>query len=174
MTYVYDIDVDTICCLFVCADVAPRGCEVELQRASARQEPERLPQGERCRCEDVAARPTDLERVARICRFDDPGAGPSHAPPTATGVDFEDICRRLEVVLQDVLEGMWSRIQDEGILEQCVGVPPPWWAVVRRAAVAGAVMTRRLPSRQEGPVGGGPPPPKGWAGVMGHHHLREG
>jgi hypothetical protein len=47
MTYLYDIDVDTICCLFVCADVAPRGREVELQRASARQELERLSHGER-------------------------------------------------------------------------------------------------------------------------------
>jgi hypothetical protein len=36
MTYVYDIYVDTIIWLFVCADLAPRGCEVELLRASAR------------------------------------------------------------------------------------------------------------------------------------------
>jgi hypothetical protein len=60
MTYVYDIDVDTICCLFVCADVAPHGCEVELWRVSARQEPERPPRGglhvgERRRREDVVA-----------------------------------------------------------------------------------------------------------------------
>jgi hypothetical protein len=59
MTYVYDIDVDTICCLCVCAYVAPHGREVELRRASARQEPERLPRGgprvgERRRHEDVA------------------------------------------------------------------------------------------------------------------------
>jgi hypothetical protein len=47
--YVYDIDTDTICCLFVCANVAPRRREVELQRASASQEPERLPRGERRR-----------------------------------------------------------------------------------------------------------------------------
>jgi hypothetical protein len=40
-----------------------------------------------------------------------------------------------------VPEGMWSCIQDEGILEQCVGVPPPWQDVVRRAAVASAAMT---------------------------------
>jgi hypothetical protein len=30
MPYVYDIDVDTICCWFVCADVAAHGSEVEL------------------------------------------------------------------------------------------------------------------------------------------------
>jgi hypothetical protein len=36
MTYVYDIDVDTIHFLFVCVDVAPRRCEVELQRALSR------------------------------------------------------------------------------------------------------------------------------------------
>jgi hypothetical protein len=85
MIYMYDIDVDTICCLFVCADVAPRGREVELRRASARQEPERPPgEGrglERDVGEDVMARPADPERAARRHRFDDPGAGPSHAPP---------------------------------------------------------------------------------------------
>jgi hypothetical protein len=147
MTYVYDIDVDTICCLFLCADVAPRGREVELQRASARQEQERLPRGERRRCEDIVVRPAEPERATRRCWFDDPGVGPSPAPPVTAGVDFEDIRRHLEAVLQDVPEDMWSRIQDEGILEQCVGVMPPWRAVVRRAAVVGVVMTRRLSLR---------------------------
>jgi hypothetical protein len=61
-------------------------------------------------------------------------------------------------------EGMWSCIQDEGILEQCVGIPPPCRAVVQRATVVGAVMTGRLPLGQEGLVGGGGPPPKGGAG----------
>jgi hypothetical protein len=62
-------------------------------------------------------------------------------------------------------EGIWSRIQDEGILEQCVGVSPPWRAVVRRATVAGAVMTRRLPPSPEGPgVGAGPLPEGGARG----------
>jgi len=63
-----------------------------------------------------------------------------------------------------MLEGMWSRIQDEGILEQCVGIPPPWRAMVRRTTVAGAAMTERLPPGQEGPVVGGRPPPEGGAG----------
>ena len=80
------------------------------------------------------------------------------------GADFEDIRRRLEAVLQGVTEGMWSRIQDEGILEQCVGIPPPWWVVVRRATVEGVAMTRRLPLRQEGPVVGGGPPLEGGVG----------
>jgi hypothetical protein len=40
MTYVFCIDVDIIIWLFVCADVGPRRCEVELMRVSARQEPE--------------------------------------------------------------------------------------------------------------------------------------
>jgi hypothetical protein len=43
-------------------------------------------------------------------RFDDLVAGPSHAPPVAAKVDFEDIHRHLETVLQDAPEGMWSRI----------------------------------------------------------------
>jgi hypothetical protein len=110
--------------------VAPHGCEVELQRASARWEPKRLPQGERHRWEDVAGRPAETEGAVRRCRFDDPGAGPSHAPSVVAGVDFDDVCYRLEMVLQDVPEGMWSRIQDEIFLQQCVGVPPPWRSIV--------------------------------------------
>ena len=56
MSYVYDIDVDTICCLLfcACADVAPRGREVEMQRVSACREPERLPHGERRRRDEAA------------------------------------------------------------------------------------------------------------------------
>jgi hypothetical protein len=35
MPYVYDIDVDTIFCLFVCVDVEPHRREVELQKVPA-------------------------------------------------------------------------------------------------------------------------------------------
>jgi hypothetical protein len=52
------------------------------------------------------------------------GVGPSHAPPAAVGADYEDICRRLKMVLQDVPEGLWSSIQDETFLEHCVGFHP--------------------------------------------------
>jgi hypothetical protein len=90
--------------------VAPRGNEVELHRAPAHREPERLSRGERRRREDVVGQPAELERAARRCRFDDHGAGPSHAPLVAAGVDFDDVRRHLETVLQDVPEGMWSRI----------------------------------------------------------------
>jgi hypothetical protein len=104
MTCVFGIDIDTICCLFVCVDVAPRGCEVELLRVPAHQEPGRPPRGrlrvgERRRHEEAEERPAELEKAARRCQFDDPGVEPSHAPPTDAGVDFEDICRHLEVVL---------------------------------------------------------------------------
>jgi hypothetical protein len=74
-------------------------------------------------------------------------------------VDFEDIHHRLEAVLQDVPEGIWSRIQDEAFLEQFVGVSLPWRAIVRREAVAAAMTTGRLPTGKEGSVGGGPPLP---------------
>jgi hypothetical protein len=144
--------------------VAPRGREVEMQREPTRQEPERLPHGERRRLEDVVGRPAEPERAARRHRFDDPGAGPSHAPPVAAGVDYDDIHRRLETDLQDVSEGMWTRIQDESFLEQCVGVPPPWRAIVRREAVLDAMMSGRLPPGQEGPMGGPPPPGSGGGG----------
>jgi hypothetical protein len=104
MTCVFGIDVDTICYLFICADVAPRGHKVELLRASACQEPGRQPWegswvGERHQHEDVKERPVEPERAARRHRFDDLGVGPSHAPPTNVVVDFEDIRRHLEAVL---------------------------------------------------------------------------
>jgi hypothetical protein len=55
-------------------------------------------------------RPANPERETRRRQFDEPGVRPSHTPPATAGVDFEDIHRRLEAVLQDVPEGMWSRI----------------------------------------------------------------
>jgi hypothetical protein len=49
----------------------------------------------------------DSEREERRRRFDDLGAGPSHAPLASVGVDFENICCHLEAVLQYVPDGMW-------------------------------------------------------------------
>jgi hypothetical protein len=46
--------------------------------------------GERRRREDVGVRPGDDDRVAQRCRYDDPGAGPSHAPPAEAGGEFDD------------------------------------------------------------------------------------
>jgi hypothetical protein len=80
------------------------------------------------------------------------------------GGDFEDIPHHLEVVLQGVPEGMWSHIQDEGILEQCVGGSLMWRTVVRKVVVAGVAMTRRLPPGPEGPIVGGAPLPEGGVG----------
>jgi hypothetical protein len=71
---------------------------------------DRPPWGERRQREDVAVRPDEPERSVRRCWFDDPGAEPSHAPLEAAGADFEDIRRHLETVLQEVPEGIWSRI----------------------------------------------------------------
>jgi hypothetical protein len=103
-------------------------------------------------------RPDEPKRAARRHQFDDPGVGPSHAPLAAAGADYEDIRHRLETILQEVPKGLWSRIQDQTFLEQCVGVPPPWRAIVQRALVVFALMSGRLSSGQEGPAGGGPPP----------------
>ena len=90
--------------------------------------------------------------MVRRCHFDDLGAGTSHAPLNEVGGDFEDIHRHLEVVLQRVPEGMWSRILEKGVLEQCVGVSVAWRTVVRRSVVAGVTMTGRLSLGSEGPL----------------------
>jgi hypothetical protein len=103
--------------------------------------------------------PAEPERAARRHRFNDPGAGPSHAPLAVARVDFDDIRHCLETVLQDMPEGMWIHIQDEGFLEQCIGLPPPWRGIVRRVAVLAAMISGHLPSGQEGPAGVPPPPP---------------
>ena len=75
-------------------------------------EQDRPPWGARCPRDAAAGGATGPERPAQRRRFDDPGAGPSHAPPAAAGVD-EDIVRRFETVLRDVPEGMWRHIQDD-------------------------------------------------------------
>jgi hypothetical protein len=122
MTCVFGIDDDTIGCFFVCVDVAPRRHEVEFLRAPTYQESGRQPRGgpqirERRQCKDVEARLVEPKRVARRHWFDDPGVMPSHAPPVDSRAYFEDIRHRLEAMLQGVPNGMWSCIQDEGILE---------------------------------------------------------
>jgi hypothetical protein len=70
-----------------------------MQRAPARRELERRLQGERHRRDDATRRPTEPKRAARRRRFDDPSEGPSHAPPAAAGVDYDEIRCRLEMVL---------------------------------------------------------------------------
>jgi hypothetical protein len=145
--------------------VEPCGREVDLIRAPGHQGPVRPPRGElrareRRRREDVGARPDDDNRAAQRRRYDDPGAGLSHAPPAKVMGEFDDFHRRLEAVLQGVPERMWVRIQDEGILEQCIVLSAELWTLTRRAAVAGAVMTGRLPPGPEGPRASGVPPPE--------------
>jgi len=151
--------------------VAPRGWDVDVFQAPAQQE--RPPHGGRRPRDEAAGRPAEAERPAQRRRWDDPGAGPSHAPPAAAGSD-EDLARRFETVFRDVPEGMWTQIQDEEFLEQCIGLPPPWRSIMRRATVLAAMTSERLPPRQGVPVdvpppppgagrGGPPPPPEGGA-----------
>jgi hypothetical protein len=141
-----------------CADLAPRGREVELYRPPVQREG-RPPHGERRPRDEAAGRPVGAERPVQRRRFDDPGAGPSHALPAVAGGEIEDLHHRFEAVLRDVPEGMWTRIQDEGFLEQCIGLPAPWRGLVRRAAVAAAMTSGCLPLGQEGPAGAPPPLP---------------
>jgi hypothetical protein len=116
--------------------------------------------GERWWWDEVGARFSDDERVGKRRQYDDPSVGPSHALPTGASEEFEDFCRQLEVVLQGVPEGKWTQIQDEGVLEKCVGLPTELWTLIRRAAIAGAVMIGRLPPGLEGPLASGAPPPE--------------
>jgi hypothetical protein len=148
--------------------VAPRGREVEVFRAPAEREQERPPRAGRWLRNEVAEGPAGPERPAQRRRFDDPGAGPSHAPPAAAE-DDDDLVRQFEMILRDVPEGMWICIQDEEFLEQCIGLLPPWRSIMRQAAVLAAMTSGRLPPGQGGPAdvpppppgagGGGPPPP---------------
>jgi hypothetical protein len=147
----------------VCADVGLHGSEFEMVRVVAHQGLVRPSRGEprvgeRRRREDVEARPVDEERATRRHRFDDLGVGPSHAPLAEAKGEFEDIRHLLEAVLQGVPKGMWSWIQDEGVLEKCMGVLLVWRTVVRREAIASAVMTGTFPRGVEGPIDSGVPP----------------
>jgi hypothetical protein len=142
--------------------LAPRGREVELYRPPVQREG-RPPRGERRPRDEAAGRPAGAERPAQRHHFDDPVAGPSHAPPTAAGGELEDLHHCFEAMLRDVPKGMWTCIQDEGFLEQCIGLPTPWWGLVRRAAVAATMTSGSLPPGQEGPAGA-PPPPAGAGG----------
>ena len=66
--------------------------------------------------------------------YDDPREGLSHAPIGEDMIvlvwDMEDLRRWLEVVLDGVSEERWQHIQDEKILEQCVGGDPSWRSIV--------------------------------------------
>jgi hypothetical protein len=66
--------------------------------------------GERWRQDKVGARLDDDEREVQRRQFDDPSAGPSHAPLAGAGGEFEDFHRQLEAVLQGVPKGMWTWI----------------------------------------------------------------
>jgi hypothetical protein len=153
--------------------VAPRGCEVDVFQAPVQREQERPPCGGRRPRDEAAGGPAGLERPTQRRRWDDPGAGPSQAPSAAARAD-EDLVRHFETVFRDVPEGMWTQIQDEEFLEQCIGLPPPWRSIMRRAAVLAAMTSGRLPPGQGGPAdvpppppgvgrGGPPPPPEGGA-----------
>jgi hypothetical protein len=88
---------------------------VELVRALAHQGPVRPPWGEpwvgeRCQRDKACVRPADDERAGRRHRFDDPSAGPSHAPSVEADEMLEELRRQLEAVLQGVPEGMWTQI----------------------------------------------------------------
>jgi hypothetical protein len=107
---------------------------------------------------DAAAGAAGPERPTQRHRYDDPSAGPSHAPPAAAGAD-EDVVRRFETVLRGVPERLWIQIQDEDVLEQCVGLPQPWRSLLRRTAVLAAMTSGRLPPGQGGLADDPPPPP---------------
>jgi hypothetical protein len=77
--------------------VAPHGCEVEVFRAPAQPEQERPPRAGRRPRDEAAEGPAGPERPVQRRHFDDPGAGPSHAPPVAGG-DDDDLVRHFDTV----------------------------------------------------------------------------
>jgi hypothetical protein len=85
-------------------------------QALVSREHERPPRGERRPRDAAAGGPAGPERSVQRHRWDDPGAGPSHAPPVAAEED-EDLVCHFEMVFWDVPEGMWTQIQDEEFLE---------------------------------------------------------
>jgi hypothetical protein len=89
--------------------VAPRGREVDVFRAPAPREQEGPPHAGRRRRDEDAGELAGPERPAQRRRWDDPGAGSSHAPLAAAG-DDEDLVRRFETVFRDVPEGVWTQI----------------------------------------------------------------
>jgi hypothetical protein len=129
--------------------------------------------GERRRRDEVGAIPKDEARVGQRHRFDDAGSRPSYASQVEADGGINDLCHRLEVVLQGVPEGMWSHIQDERVLEPCVGGSAEWRTLIPRAAVEGVAMTGQLPCGPGGPPAGGVPPanigPSG--GALGNHEC---
>jgi hypothetical protein len=169
MFYVW-MDVDIIGVFFVCADVGPRGQEVELVRVSSHQGPVRTPwgeprEGERRQRDKVGLRPSNDMRAGRDAYLTTLVQGHHRRYMGDVGRDLEDFCHRLEVVLYDVPEGMGSHIQDERVLEKCVGGPAELRTLISREAVVGVVMTTRLPPRPGGPpVGGAPPVDRGPGG----------
>jgi hypothetical protein len=99
----------------VCADVGLHRRQVDLVRASTHQGPMRplwgeTQVGETCRRDEVGASLADVERDGRRRRYDDPGAGISHASPVEADRVLEDFRCRLEVVLLGVSEGRWTFI----------------------------------------------------------------
>jgi len=54
-------------------------------------------------------------------------------------------------------EGIWAHIQDNEVLDQCVGVSVEWQALICRETVVGVAMTGRLPLGVGGPPAGGAP-----------------
>jgi hypothetical protein len=65
---------------------------------------------ERWRRDKVGVGPTDEKRSNRRHRYDDPGAGSSHAPLKRIDREFDDFRHRLEAILQGVSKGMWTQI----------------------------------------------------------------
>jgi hypothetical protein len=64
-----------------------------------------------------------------------------------------------------VPEGMWTQVQDEGVLEQCVCIPSNLWTLIHREAIAGEDMIGLIPPKPGGsPASGAPPPYRGPGG----------
>jgi hypothetical protein len=105
--------------------------------------------------------PTEA-RVGQRHQWDDIGAGLSREPQGDVVEVLEDLHFWFVWVLEGVSKGVWAHIQDDGVLDQCVGVPTEWRALICRAVVAGASLTGQLPPGAGViPIGGVPPTDRG-------------
>jgi hypothetical protein len=87
---------------------------------------------------------------------------------------MEDLHRWFKEVIHSVSEGMWAHIEENGFLDQCLGVSMEWRTLIYRVVVVGAMMIVRLPLGTGGLLASGVPPvdrAPGGGDIWGHQEC---